>query len=240
MLILSYCSPTLRRPTVRRPPTLTSRLPERSLPSEPQVSFKTNKATGDTLALSSDQLDAVGKTGSEQNLPLTITNSGGRAQTVRLSGRQLGPDTNVQTGSVDLEDGTSPQTPNYQGLTNNYAIVHFTVKPNQDRLDVSLAYPGDATPGNNQRVRFTAVDPKGRLAGHSFPQGVGNYGEFDVQHPVAGKWTGLIFGDAKSAGGTNGVVHWRAATQRYTSFGTVSPSSVTLSAGSRRTERRMR
>ena len=44
VLILSYCSPTLRRPTVRRPPTLTSRLPEPSRPSEPQVSFKTNKA----------------------------------------------------------------------------------------------------------------------------------------------------------------------------------------------------
>ncbi|WP_375490737.1 S8 family serine peptidase [uncultured Jatrophihabitans sp.] len=196
-------------------------------------SLKTAKPTGDTIALSTDQIDATGKAGSTVKLPLTVTNEGARAQTVKLSGRTLGPDTNVQTGSVDLEDGTSPQTPNYQGLPVNYAIVHFTVKPNQDRLDVSLAYPGDPTLGNNQRIRFTAVDPKGRLAGHSFPQGVGNYGEFDVQHPTAGTWTGLIFGDAKSVNGTNGVVHYRTATQKYQAAGSLASGSgsFTLAPG---------
>jgi hypothetical protein len=197
------------------------------------------RAVGNTLLLSTSQLNAVGAPGSIQSWPVTITNTGTSAQLVRLSGRGIGPDQNVQTGSVTLNDSTSPKFVNYGGLENNYGVFHFLVAPGQDRLVSSIAWPGNPSyclvdacnVGLNSRVRLILVDPLGRLAAHSLPQGPGNYGDVDVRYPTPGIWTGVIFGDVASVGGTNGTVPWRVATERFTGFGSVSPSALILFPG---------
>jgi len=191
--------------------------------------------TGNTLLTSTQQLNAVNYPGTGQNFKVTATNTGTSSQTVNLSGRTLGPDENVQTGTVTLNDTTSPQVENYQGLTNNYQVIHFNVPSGQDRLYASIAYPGNPNNGLNSRVRLDLIDPTGRFAGHSFPQGVGNYTSLDIQHPTAGTWTGVIFGDVAAVGGTNGTIPWRVATQVYKPFGSVSPSSLVLAPGQSQT-----
>jgi hypothetical protein len=147
----------------------------------------------------------------------------------------LGPDQDTQTGSVTLSDSTSPQFANYQGITNNYATFNFTVGTNQQRLDASIAYPGNPANGNNARVRLILVSPQHKLAAHSLPQGVGNFGNVDVISPQPGTWEGVIFGDVAAVDGTNGSVPWQVSTQQFVPFGSVSPSHFPLAPGQSRT-----
>ncbi len=198
---------------------------------------------GSTLLKSANQLNATGKPGMREQWPVTITNTGALSQAVTLTGRTFGPDKNVRKGTVKLTDAKSPKFANYQGLRNNYGVFHFNIPAGQDRLDASLAWPGKRSycldtgcnSGLNSRVRLILIDPRGRLAAHSLPQGPGNFGSADVLHPVSGKWTGVIFGDVAADGGTNGTVSWRVATERLAGFGSVSPSKVTLGPGQSQT-----
>lgn len=186
---------------------------------------------GATLLKSSNQLNAVGSANSKHVFHVTLTNTGSTSQTVHVSGRTLGPAQNVQTGSVTLNDATSPQFTDFEGLPDNYGTFTFNVAPNQDRLDASIAYPGNPAKGNNQRIRLILITPTGQFAAHSLPQGVGNFGNVDVVHPAAGTWTGVIFGITKAHKGTNGTVPWQVETEQYQNFGKAAPSRFTLAPG---------
>src|SRR5215831_21093859 len=181
---------------------------------------------GAVLATSTSQLNAVGFPGRSKSWTVSVTNEGAGAQTVRLSGRGFGPSRVVGLGSVTLSNAHSKHVTNYSGLPVNYGVLHFTVPKHQNRLSAEIAYPGNPDNGLNARVRLILVDPRGRFAAHSLPQGVGNFGNVDVVDPVAGTWTGVIFGDVAAVHGTNGTVPWRVVTERYVPFGSVSPSSV--------------
>ena len=192
-------------------------------------SIGTSNPTGSTLLASTGQLNFTGLPGSQQTSQVTFTNTGATTQTVQLSGRALGPDEDVQTGSVTMSDATSGKLIDQFGYPNNYATFHFTVRPGQARLDVSIAWPGNPAKAG---PALTLVDPAGRIAAATLPQSLDpDYGNVDVRAPAAGTWTGAIVTPTAKVGGQTGKVSWRAATEQFTSFGSVSPSSLTLAPG---------
>ncbi len=202
-----------------------------------------SEPVGSTLLLSTSELTAAGAAGSKQSWPVTITNTSALRELVRLSGRGFGPDHGTQTGSVTLKDAGSPTFEDAAGQANNYGVFHFAVRPGQDRLVASIAWPGNPSycltqecdAGKNSEVRLILVDPRGRFAADSQPQGPGNYGSAEVQYPAPGTWTGVIFGATASNGGTNGTVAWQVATQQFTRFGSVSPGFALLAPGQSQT-----
>src|SRR5580693_4332471 len=175
-----------------------------------QASGGSPRPTGETTLLSASQLNAVGTPGSSQSLADTITNTGAATQIIHVTSRGFGPDQDVQTGSVTLNDTSSPKFEGYNSLQNNYGVFHFVVPSGQNRLVGSIAWPGDPSfclleaceVGLTSRVRLILIDPLGRLAAHSLPQGPGNFGSVDVRQPTPGVWTGVIFGDVSTDGGT--------------------------------------
>jgi hypothetical protein len=188
-------------------------------------------ATGSSLLTSTTQLDATGAPGSTQHWQMTVTNTGASAQTVNLSGRDFGAAHDIASGNVTLSDSASPHFADWSGVPNNYGTLTFTVPKGADRLSASIAYPADPSASLNARVRLILIDPLGRFAAHSLPQGVGNYGNVDVRFPAAGRWTAIIYSRTTASGGTAGKVVFGASTANTASFGSVSPSSLRLAPG---------
>jgi hypothetical protein len=186
---------------------------------------------GQSLLLSQTQLSAIGAPGSTQSWPVKVTNTGELPQILAVSGRTFGSPQNVQSGKIILTDGKSPQFANYQNIPNNYGTFTFKVPFGQDRLDAAIAYPAPAGAGNNARVRLILIDPAGRFAAHSLPQGVGNFGNVDVRQPLGGTWTGVIFGDVAASGGTNGAIPWQVSTEKFVPFASVYPQVLFLAPG---------
>ena len=193
-------------------------------------SINRSKRTGSTLLESNSQLTDQGLPGSRKSWTVTLTNTGAKTQSVSLRGRTLGPNQNTQTGTVTLNDATSDQVTDFADFPDNYAIFHIKVPAGQSRLDVSIAYPGD-TSNLLSPVALSLIDPKGRYAANSDPQGFGNFGNVDVRTPLAGTWTAVVNDITAKTGGFNGTVSWQAVTQQFQGFGSVSPSSFSIAPG---------
>jgi hypothetical protein len=199
--------------------------------------------TGDTLLLSSSQLNAVGAAGSRHSWPVTITNAGSSTQQVSLAGRTLGADSGVQSGAVTLTNANSPKFVDEGGGEDNYREFHFTVGRAMDQLTGSLAWPGNPASclqtvclaDRGDVVSMILVNPRGDLAAWTFPEGPGNFGRATVQYPMAGTWTAVISSPVGTSNpatsGFTGTVRWQVAAQNYVPFGAVSPSHVMLAPG---------
>jgi hypothetical protein len=188
---------------------------------------------GPTLELSSNQLNYVGKPDAVASWSVTVTNTSKVAQTVAVSGRGLSSGSVVKRASVTLSDAKSAHFTNWSADPSNYASETFTVPRGAALLNTSIAWPASRSSAGNAsaQVRVILVDPSGKLAGHSLPQGVSGYGSAQVLHPEAGTWTAVIFSDTAAAGGTTGTVQFGASVSAATGFGVVSPSSLSLAAG---------
>jgi hypothetical protein len=183
---------------------------------------------GETVATSSNQLSYVGGAGAKHTWKVTVTNTGAASQTIHLAGRAYGTPKVISAGSVTLSDAKSPHFTDESGVENNYGELHFTVSKGAGRLNAAIAYPSN---GSTNAVQLDLIDPDGRFAANSEPQGVSNYGSVEVLHPAAGTWTAVIFSEMSGSNGTTGKVPFSASVSNYVGFGAVSPSTITLAPG---------
>jgi hypothetical protein len=197
------------------------------------------QATGSTLLTSTNQINEVADPGTSERAVVAITNAGTTAQTVRVSGRSLGLETEVQQTTVILSDAHSKHFSDFRGYPNNYEEVHFDVRKDQNRLDASISFPGNPDAGLSAEVDLILIDPEGRFAGNSAPQGLSNYGNVDVIDPAPGRWTAVISAleDVSPYYGTTGKVVFQATVQKFAAFGSVSPPKLTIPAGNTATFR---
>jgi Subtilase family len=186
-----------------------------------------------TLKLSVNQLNYTGKPGTSGWWAVTVTNTSKTAQRVAVSGRGFSAAKTIKQATVTLSDAKSLRFTNWTGTGDNYETVKFTVPKGAALLNTSIAYPATAAESGsvNARVRVILVNPAGKLAGDSLPQGVGGYGTAQVLHPVAGSWTAVIFSDTAKTGGTAGKVQFGASVAGWARFGTVSPPAVPIAPG---------
>jgi Subtilase family/Peptidase inhibitor I9 len=182
---------------------------------------------GDTLLVQPGQLSATANPGTQRSLPLTVTNTGQRQQTVSARGRLLSKVVSDQRGSVQL-DATSPATPTWaSGFGSVFAFVTrtITVPAGADHLDASIAFsPPD------EQVTLRLLDPGGGFVARTDFEGPSGFGHLDVHAPVPGTWT-AIFDSPASPTGFKGAVHFDFLSSANTSFGTVVPSALTLEPG---------
>ena len=188
-------------------------------------------STAPGILLSRNQLNAVGEPGSTHDWSVAVTNTGAASQTVSVAGRSFGSAQNVQHGAVVLAPGANQQFLSLTGAPENYATIAINVPAGADRLYASIAYQSV----NGRAGQLSLIDPKGRFAAYTLPQGVGNFGAVDVRAPAPGKWTGVIFARGDTSGPFEGSVQWKAYTQSFVPFATVSPASLTLAPGQTQT-----
>lgn len=182
------------------------------------------KAQGTSLVVDKTQLVTDGQPGATTTSKLSITNVSGNTQRVNLSTRTLGPVTTTQSGTATLNTATAPAFVDQVGIPRSYVAQKFKVGIGADRLDFKIAAAADPF-----AVRIILIDPQGTYQAYSIPQGTGNFGDIDVRYPAFGTWTAYI--GLSQSSGFNGPIKWQATTSNFTSFGSVSPSSLAIAPG---------
>jgi hypothetical protein len=185
------------------------------------------------LLVNPTSLGFTGQENTPQTASFTVTNSGTAAQRLAPQLETLAAPFAGATLSLELNAAKAAEFLDPYGYLNSYVKRQFTVPEGAQYLDVSIAWPGTA--GSSQYVQMVLLDPSGRLAGYSWPQGpASNYGRADVLHPSAGAWTAIVYTFAPSELANlsySGPVELSWAASRYVDFGSVAPASVELKPG---------
>jgi hypothetical protein len=161
----------------------------------------------------------------------TVTNTGTSTQHLAPALQMLGTPIAGETRTLTLNPATDPTFANTTGSPRSYITTTFNVPAGAQHLDAAIAV--QVTPSTTPIAYLTLIDPTGRLASYSIPQGFGSgYGHVDVVNPAAGQWEAIIYTRPPGlAGSYAGPVKFMWAAERYTTLGAVFPAHLDLAAG---------
>lgn len=187
----------------------------------------------------------LGAAGATQSHTVTVTNSDNSPVTITPVLRTLGPAQTLASGSMSLFDTSSGLQGSCAGIDSaeyytgetipELNCKTFTVPSGVSELDSRIGWNplqncSGCTAGE-PTVREILIDPHGRYAQYSDPQGDGSgFADAQVHDPTAGTWTLLIFGRATS--NYEGSVSYLETAQTFRNVnGAVSPASKVVGAG---------
>jgi hypothetical protein len=170
-------------------------------------------ASGPALVASTQQLSAIGMPGTPTTMSFKLTNNGTAPADVSLAARTTAAPTTVLEKTLHRTDQSTDQ------------IFHFSLPNGAAMLTADVADPGGPT---SNPVAISLVNPKGQISAFSLPQGIGDHGQVEVRQPAAGTWEADV---STPYGPYQGPVYVQITTTPMRSFGTVTPSSVTLAPG---------
>jgi hypothetical protein len=186
---------------------------------------------GEGVLLSPTSAISIAEPNTSKSLTVTITNTGTSKQYLTPALETLGAPIAGATTTINLDPASDPVLLNPDGDPRSYTTHKFTVPAGAAHLDASIAW--QETVLTSDIVYLSLIDPSGRQAIYSIPQGFGQgYGHVDVVKPVGGTWTAIFFTRPPGvAASYSGPVVFTWAAEDYVKIGTVHPSSLDLAPG---------
>jgi Subtilase family len=193
------------------------------------------KAQGDAVLLNPSSADITGQPSAHESRAFSVTNTSSKTQHLTPSLETLGAPIGGATLTLSLDPATDPTFPNPNGAPRSYIEQKISVPAGAQHLDAAVSYPvpNPFTSPLAPIVYLGLLDPSGRQAAYSIPQGFDNgYGHVDIVNPTPGTWTVLIWTRPSGPTSYSGPVQLTWAAERYVTFGSVSPSHLDLAPGS--------
>jgi hypothetical protein len=189
------------------------------------------KSHGHGLVADTTSATFEGSPNSRETQTVKITNTGSTPRRISAALQTLGAAIAGATESVQLGPNL-PSFINPTGAARVYTERKFTVPAGADHLDAAIAWQTSLTSTATPIAYLGLLDPSGRQAAYSVPQGLGSgYGHVDIVKPVAGVWTAIIWTRPSGTGAYAGPVEFTWAAERFVNIGSVYPATVSLAPG---------
>ncbi len=193
------------------------------------------KPRGDGLFIDSAGVSLVGEPNARESQKFKITNTGATTRHLTPELQTLGAPIAGATLNLQLNPGSDPTFINPTGAPRSYIEQKFTVPAGAQHLDAAIAYQVSLTGTATPIAYLGLLDPAGRQAAYSLPQGLASgYGHVDIVKPAAGVWTAVIWTRPSGTGSYAGTVQFTWAAERFVNLGHVYPDKIDLAPGASR------
>ncbi|MGO9992312.1 MAG: S8 family serine peptidase [Steroidobacteraceae bacterium] len=190
------------------------------------------KAHGEGLLVNTTGANITGAVNEHESHTFKITNKGSSTQHLAAELQTLGPPIAGATLNLQLSPSTDPTFISPTGASRAYIKQKFNVPAGAQHLDAAIAWQVSLYSTATPIAYIALLDPSGRQAAYSLPQGLGSgYGHVDVGKPAAGTWTAVIWTRPSGTGSYSGPVQFTWAAERYVNIGSVYPAQFDIASG---------